>query len=162
MTKVIKPIWSREEDIFKSTKQHFLTMFQPVQETKRKESDVAAYFLSPVVDTLVIPALLLDTAIHLMNALITLLKAGRDWASEQTVNHKLLPNSTKRDLEQSLDYFLEAVASFVEVINPIFSVISLVTRPFASAIQGISNACEKCASSAENHDDNYVVGYSKQ
>ncbi|WED41778.1 hypothetical protein [Legionella cardiaca] len=95
MAKLIRPIFHEEASRLRTTVQRGLTMFRPIQETEHKASDFAGYLLNPIIDIVLMPAFVVDTAIHLVNSLVSLLNAAYIWSSKQQTSEELIDSYSK-------------------------------------------------------------------
>lgn len=137
--KILNPIFEEKQNqYFELTKHRFFTMFKPIQKTKKKQSDFFAYLANPVIDVLISPLFSFDVSIHLLNACASLGKAFYLWSINQEKKASMLDPDSKKEFKQALIHFTHSGSSFVaHAVNIFLSLISLVTRPFASLGQAI-------------------------
>ncbi|MDI1351203.1 MAG: hypothetical protein PSV35_00290 [bacterium] len=137
MTEIIKPLLTGKP--FESTNHRLYMMFQPIQKTAQKQSDVAAYLLTPILDYVVLDtAFALDAAIRLINATASLLKAAYLWTLNQQNSTLVLDTATDKELDDFVNNLIHIASSFIaQVANIIFSTLSLLTRPMVSIVEEI-------------------------
>ncbi|KTC81320.1 hypothetical protein [Legionella brunensis] len=140
---------SKEKGSFVGPKNRFFTVFKPIQSTNYKYSDFTSYLLNPVIDVCLAPVFLLDVLISVTNTLASLLKAFHIWSHNQQSTSGLIDGHTKNELGEAGQHFLTAISALISaVINPLLSLISLVTRPIASIVKGFADALDECSSAS--------------
>ena len=146
MPQVINPIFeTTRSNPFASTKHRFFTMFTPIQacsyhdvfgNTKQKQSDFTAYFINPLVDSFLEPMFAIDAAIHMLNAIVSANKALYLWSMTQQNTEHLIDTATSEELNFAISSICRSFsADIAQGFNLIFSLLSLFTRPIASAVQ---------------------------
>ncbi|WP_157698210.1 hypothetical protein [Legionella clemsonensis] len=150
MATIIQSIF--EDEGFTPIRNRFFTVFKPIQSVRKlggKHSDFLAYLLNPVIDIVLIPAFLIDIAIDVTNMVISLIKAFHYWSHNQQRTSRLFDEETQGELGDVKEHFLNAVAAlFSAVLNPIFSLLSLFTRPVASVVKAVADACNESSSAS--------------
>ncbi|WP_298627423.1 hypothetical protein [uncultured Legionella sp.] len=146
MAQIIKPLLRGKP--FESTGHRLLSMFQPIQKTKEKESDYLAFIVTPILDyTILDAAFALDAAIHIFNATASLMAAAYYWTLNQQDSKDLLDSQTSNELDDFVDNIDYILSSFVaQLLNLTFSTASLVTRPIMSIIEAVAE---------DNEEDSY-------
>lgn len=142
MAVIIKPLLNR--NLFESTAHRMNSLFQPIQKTKHKESDVVAFIATPILDYVILDAAFaLDASIGLINATASLLKALYIWTLNQQQSEDLIDEMTKSELDDFVEHIEHVINAFVaQTLNLIYSALSLVTRPIASIVEAIDEAEE--------------------
>lgn len=145
MSIIIQPIFeTRPERFMRSTQSRYSTMFLPIQAHNyyingkiiKKESDLTAFLLTPLIDAALEPMLALDVLIHLFNAQMALYKAIYLWSSNQKDSKSLIDQESWGELQSSMSSMQLALGMAVAgCMNSIYSSLSLVTRPIASAVK---------------------------
>lgn len=135
MAVIINPLLDKNSP-FQSTRHRFYSLFRPIQATSQKESDFAAYLLTPVLDLFVMDfAFILDACIQLVNAVASLLKAVYMWTMNQQQYSNLIDRPTKNELNDLWFNVTALVSDVVAVIcNFPLALIGLLTRPIASLV----------------------------
>jgi hypothetical protein len=138
MAVIIRPLL-KNKSVYESTFYRMGSLFQPIQETKDKKSDVAAFLATPVLDYFVLDALFaIDASIAILNATASLLKAAYLWIMNQQSTEELIDEETEAELNDFVDHLDHILNAFVaQTLNIILSTISLVTRPIASLIEAV-------------------------
>lgn len=140
MAVIVKPLLTLNNDrIYESTLYRVGSLFQPIQATKEKESDVVAFLATPVLDYFVLDALFaLDASIALLNATASLLKAAYVWVMNQQSSEELIDEATEAELNDCADQISHILNAFVaQTLNIILSTFSLITRPIASFVEAV-------------------------
>ncbi|MBL7479430.1 hypothetical protein [Legionella bononiensis] len=139
MAELIKPLLTGRP--FESTAHRFLTMFQPIQETRTKHSDFLAFVATPALDFFVLDTIFaVDASIRLLNATASLLKAAYTWTLNQQKSDDVLDRATDMELDAFAVNIHHIFSSIVaQIANIIFSLASLVTRPIASIAEALSD-----------------------
>ncbi|KTD18948.1 hypothetical protein [Legionella jordanis] len=148
MATVVKPILRNSEGTFFSPSKRLVNLVTPIQATDRKFSDFFAYVLNPIIDVGLAPVHLVDVVISLLNSVASLANAFRLWSEGQQQSARLLDERTTGELKEAGAHFLQAVSSLISaLINPILSTLALATRPVASLVKAVADACDECSSS---------------
>ncbi|KTD43681.1 hypothetical protein [Legionella quateirensis] len=139
MAELIKPLLNGRP--YESTAHRFLTMFQPIQETETKHSDFLAFVATPVLDFFVLDTVFaVDASIRLLNATASLLKAAYTWTLNQQKTSDLFDKATERELDAFVDNIHHIFSSLLaQIVNILFSAVSLITRPIASIAEALSD-----------------------
>lgn len=136
MTRVIQPIFEREDsDFFRSTKHRALTMFAPLQAIPsiKKESEFLSYIANPIIDSYLETAFALDAAIHLLNATASFCKALYTWSLNQHKTKELVDKESAQEFGEAWSSLVHSISALVaQTCNTLFSIISLVSRPIVS------------------------------
>ncbi|KTD63215.1 hypothetical protein [Legionella shakespearei] len=138
MAVIIKPLLNNK-NVYESTFYRLGSLFQPIQETKEKESDVVAFLATPVLDYFVLDALFaIDASIAILNATASLLKAAYLWIMNQQSTEELIDDATEAELDDFVDQLDHILNAFVaQTLNVILSTLSLITRPIASLVEAV-------------------------
>jgi hypothetical protein len=138
MAVLINPLFDKGTQ-FQSTSHRFYSLFRPIQRSSKKESDFAAYLLTPVIDFFVMDfAFILDACIQVVNAVASLLKAFYMWTIRQQQSSKLIDSATKNELNDFWFNVTALVSDLVAVIcNFPLAVVGLLTRPIASLVEAV-------------------------
>lgn len=141
MSTIINPI-IRNHNFFQSTGSRVLNLFTPIQSTDDKESDVAAYLLTPVIDVFILePVFAIDASIHLLNAVASVFNAAYIWTQSQQQSSYLLDYKTTSEVDEAVDHFYSCYSALAaQFLNSILSILALVTRPLVSVIEAIADA----------------------
>ncbi|KTC78394.1 hypothetical protein [Legionella brunensis] len=135
MAELIKPLLTGKP--FESTTHRINTFFQPIQKTRTKESDFIAFVATPVLDYFVLDAVFaLDASIRILNATASLLKAAYLWSLNQQRTENFIDPETEKELDDvitNLVYIWSALSA--QVLNILFSTVSLISRPIASIVE---------------------------
>ena len=156
MTKIIQPIFeTKNEDILASTKHRFFTMFAPIQACKYKDilgrdktktSDLTAYILAPVIDSILEPMFAIDSIIHSLNASVSACNALYIWSLKQQNTNDIIDADSKKEFDFAWSSIAHSISmDIAQALNVIFSLISLITRPISSAVKlgiDMTNQCE--------------------
>ncbi|WP_058534329.1 hypothetical protein [Legionella saoudiensis] len=163
MPQIIKPIFeTTKEELFTSTKHRFFTMFTPIQEctyvdilgnVNKKESDLMAFLGTPVIDSYLETMFAIDSIIHLINAICSASKAMYLWSLKQQQTTSLIDDASKEEFDLAISSLaLSVSADIAQSLNLLFSLVSLITRPIASAVQlGVEAAMD--------HHSQETMGY---
>lgn len=137
MTTLIKPINPQQN--LQSTRQRFFTMFEPIQETRSKQSDFSAYLLTPFIDGLILePAFALDAAIELVNFAASLARACYLWTMNQQHSRSLVDYRSGEEFDSAFNHGANCVnAICAQTLNTVFSTLSWFTRPIASLVHAV-------------------------
>ena len=110
----------------------------------KASSDFLSYALRPVIDLFMMPIFLLDTVANLINCFVSLLKTAFMWTTLQKYkgdkkNDNGIDSAIMEEWGDTTFYFYNAIASLASAgINPLLSIISLLTRPLASIQESMS------------------------
>lgn len=139
MTRIIYPIFEAGDNYFKITKHRFFATLTPIQKTKEKQSDFAAYLAAPLMDAFILePLYTLEVAIHLLNAIASLGRACYVWTMKQQKSQSLIDEKTSKEMGDAVSHIGHALSGLVaQTLNTLLSVLSLITRPLASIAHAI-------------------------
>jgi hypothetical protein len=150
MARILNPLFdadkepsSKEKDVVLSIERRFNNIFQPIQATRRKSSDFLAYATTPFIDAFILePAFAINACIELANAIASCVRAIFYWTLSQSRTDELIDEQTDNLMGESI-YFLEnAILSVAaQLLNTVFSTISLFTRPVASLAYALFGDC---------------------
>ncbi len=136
MAKIIKPVVISNYRFFESTSVRFFSLFSPIQGSSKKESDFLHYLARPIIDIVMIPVFLFDALVSIVNCVSSILAAAHLWST--SVSKKGLDDkksSAKSELSEAKTYFLEGVSAITAaIINPVLTIVALVTRLLASIV----------------------------
>ena len=140
MTTLIQPLFSSELCTV-TTRSRFFTMFTPIQQTADKQSDLTAYFFTPLLDSAILePAFALNAAIQFLNCFATLTTALLAWTISQQESAEVIDQQVSARLEIAFNQLFDGFISLgTQSINSLFSFLSLFTRPIASAVHALSS-----------------------
>lgn len=149
MAKIISPVLVAQYGFFGSTTLRFNSLFSALQETEKKHSDFMHYFARPFIDIVALPVFLFDAAVSLVNTLASLLRALHLWASATSAkfgHDRSAARAIKGDAHEQADeakrQFIYAVSAVVAAfINPLLSILELITRPVASVVHVVADLC---------------------
>lgn len=149
MAKIINPVLVSKYGLFGSTKVRFYSLLSPIQETKNKHSDFMHYLARSFIDVAALPVFLFDAAVSLVNTLASLLTAIHLWASGTSPKFghdkneaKMIKGSAREQAEETMQQFFYAVAAVVAAfVNPVLSILELITRPVASVAHAVADLC---------------------
>jgi hypothetical protein len=139
MAELISPLLKGKP--YESTSHRYNSMFQPIQKTKTKESDITAFFVTPLLDYFILDtAFALDISIRLLNATASLLKAAYLWVMNQQATTGLMDNEASIELKAANENFNHIAYAFIaQICNIVLSTLSLITRPIASIVEAMNN-----------------------
>lgn len=149
MAKIINPVLVAQYGFFGSTTLRFNSLFSAIHDTEKKHSDFLHYLVRPFIDVAALPVFLFDAAVSLVNTLASLLTAMHLWASGTSPKFGHDRNEAKAIRGNARDHVDEARAQFVYAvsavvaafINPVLSILELITRPVASVVHVVSDLC---------------------
>lgn len=126
------------------TDNRFNLIWEPIQKTSTKESDLFAFVANPFLDYFVLDsALTLNMSINLFNAYVSLLTAAYIWSKNQQKSDSLMDKDTVKELNEAGKSFILACHDFrALVLNFLLSSLSLITRPIASIIEATEHTVE--------------------
>lgn len=116
----------------------------PIQSRFYKHSDFFIYAGRPVIDLIAIPSFLLDAVVSAFNCVTSLIAAAHHWSS--SVSPRLHRDDTFSDASErwghTKAHFYHCVSAlFAAVLNPLLSLVGLVTRPVASLVHAVADLC---------------------
>lgn len=147
MSNLIEPILTSKYGLFGSTKIRFYSLLSPIQGSSYKESDFLHYLFRPVVDVVLLPLFLFDAAVCLINSLVSFLAAIHLWVSSPSAkafhDKTAVRGNAREQLEQAKENFCNTVSAIVAAfINPILSILSLLSRVLASIGRAVVDLCK--------------------
>jgi uncharacterized membrane protein YvlD (DUF360 family) len=135
MTMVLQPLLVSKYGMFESTKNRFEFLWEPIQRTSYKSSDLFKFFTRPIIDVISMPIFAYDCAVSLVNCLVSFLNAVHLW----TCNRQ---GKAHTELDVAGQHLKAAISAVVALfVNPIVSILSLITRPLASAVALVGDLC---------------------
>lgn len=149
MAKIINPVLVSQYGLFGSTKVRFYSLLSPIQETKNKHSDFMHYLARPFIDVAVLPVFLFDAAVALVNTLASLLTAIHFWASGTSPKFghdkneaKMIKANAREQAEEAKQQLFSIISAVVAAfVNPVLSILELITRPIASVVHVVADLC---------------------
>lgn len=149
MAKIINPVLVSQYGLFGSTTQRFDSLISSIQETRKKHSDFMHYLARPFIDVAVLPVFLFDAAVALVNTLASLLTATHLWASSNSLKfgydkeelHAIKGNARAQAKEAKQQFFYAVAAVVAAFVNPVLSILELITRPIASVVHVVADLC---------------------
>jgi hypothetical protein len=131
--------------MFGSTKIRFNALLSPIQKRSYKNSDFLIYAGRPVMDLIAIPSFLLDAVISAFNCVTSLIAAGQLWSSSVSPRglSEDYPLSAARERwNDTKQHFCDCLSALVAaIINPLLSIVGLVTRPVSSLVHAVADLC---------------------
>lgn len=150
MARILNPLFdadkdrsSRVNDVALSIERRFNNIFQPIQATRRKSSDFLAYATTPFIDAFILePAFAINACIELVNAMASYIRAVFYWTLSQSRTDELFDERTDSLTNESIFFLGNALLSIAaQLVNTVFSTISLFTRPVASLAYALFGDC---------------------
>ncbi|MFJ1268086.1 hypothetical protein ACD661_05925 [Legionella lytica] len=141
---VLNPSLVTKYGMFGSTKIRFNALLSPIQARSYKDSDFLIYAGRPVMDLLASPSFLLDAVISAFNCVNSLIATGQLWSSSisRKGTHDSRLSEAKDSWEHTKQHFCNCVSAlFAAILNPLLSLVGLVTRPVGSLVNAVADLC---------------------
>ncbi|MFT4059965.1 MAG: hypothetical protein QM652_10505 [Legionella sp.] len=144
MSAILAPLLTHKYSFFGSTKINLNLLFTPIQRRYYKDNcDFLEFISRPFIDIVNMPIFAYDTAVSLVNGLVSSLNGLHLWAYKNDPDYDGYSNADpEREFDDAAKHFTTAVSAVVALfLNPIISILSLITRPVTSAITAVGDLC---------------------